>query len=151
MYFYMLITKNKLAEAIHTVFNYDNIQVDIREREYYIEEVEIIALLILLHVEKDEYFHRSEYDIDYRSVSLLDTGSIYSSKTTFTFYLNEDDFCNNELESLANGEMPRIIKRHAYEHSDEQTWRKTNTEYYYEFGELIDSEKFDSLIAGIFC
>ena len=45
----MLVTKNKLSEAIHVVLNYDNIYVDIQEREYDEEEIEIIALLILLH------------------------------------------------------------------------------------------------------
>lgn len=74
----MLVTKNKLAEAIHAVLDYDNIHVDIQEREYDEEEIEIIALLILLHVEENGYFDRSEYDIDYRSVSRLETDSIHS-------------------------------------------------------------------------
>lgn len=151
MYLYMLVTKNKLAEAIHTVLNYDNIQVDIQEREYDEEEIEIIALLILLHVEENGYFDRSEYDIDYRSFSWLYTESICSSKTTFEFYLHEDDFSNNELKLLANREMPRVIKQHTYERSDEHSsWRKTNTEYYYAFDKLIDLRNFDSLIVGMF-
>ena len=145
----MLVTKLKLAEVIHAVLNYDNFQVDIPEREYDEEEIEIIALLILLHAEKNGYFDRSEYDIEYRSISQLETKS-YSSKTTFTFYLHEDDFSNNELKSLANREMPRVIKHNAYERYDENSWRKTNTAYYYKFDKLIDLRDFDSLIVGMF-
>ena len=145
----MLVTKNKLSEAIHEVLDYDNIQVDIQEREYDEEEIEIIALLILLHVEENGYFDRSEYDIDYRSISQLKTDSTYSSKTTFMFYLHEDDFSNNELKSLANREMPGIIKLHTYERAD-HSWQKTNTAYYYTFDKLIDSKDFDSLILGMF-
>ena len=146
----MLVTKNKLTEAIHAVLNYDNIQVDIQEREYDEEEIEIIALLILLHVEENGYFDRSEYDIDYRSISQLKTESICSSKTTFMFYLHEDDFSNNELKSLANREMPRVIKQYTYERADDQSWQKTNTAYYYAFDKLIDLRDFDSLIVGMF-
>ena len=146
----MLVTKNKLTETIHTVLNYDNIHVDIQEREYDEEEIEIIALLILLHVEENGYFDRSEYDIDYRSISTLETESIHSSKTAFMFYLHEDDFANNELKSLANREMPRVIKYHTYERCDNQSWRRTNTSYYYAFDKLIDSKDFDSLIVGMF-
>ena len=146
----MLVTKNKLTEAIHAVLNYDNIQVDIQEREYDEEEIEIIALLILLHVEENGYFDRSEYDIDYRSISQLKTESIHSSKTTFMFYLHEDDFSNNELKSLANREIPRVIKQHTYERASDQSWRKTNTTYYYAFDKLIDLRDFDSLIVGMF-
>ena len=146
----MLVTKNKLTEAIKAVLNYDNIYVDIQEREYDEEEIEIIALLILLHVEENGYFDRSEYDIDYRSISTLETDSIHSSKTTFKFYLNEDDFSNNELKSLAVREMPRVIKQHAYVRYDGNSWRKTNTAYYYLFDKLIDSRDFDSLIVGMF-
>ena len=146
----MIVTKNKLTDAIHAVLNYDNIRVDIPEREYDEEEIEIIALLILLHVEENGYFDRSEYDIDYRSISTLETESIHSSKTTFKFYLHEEDFANNELKSLANREMPRVIKQHTYERSCEQTWRKTNTAYYYTFDKLIDLRDFDSLIVGMF-
>lgn len=146
----MLVTKNKLAEAIHAVLNYDNIHVDIPEREYDVEEIEIIALLILLHVEENGYFNRSEYDINYRSISRLDTGSIHSSKTTFMFYLHEDDFSNNELKSLANRDMPHVIKYRSYVRYDGNSWRKTNTEYYYKFDKLIDLRDFDSLIAGMF-
>ena len=146
----MLVTKNKLAEAIHAVLNYDNIHVDIQEREYDEEEIEIIALLILLHVEVNGYFDRSEYDINYRSISTLETESIHSSKTTFMFYLHEDDFSNNELKSLANREMPRVIKYHTYERSYGDSWRKTNTTYYYAFDKLIDLRDFDSLIVGMF-
>ena len=149
MYLYMLVTKNKLSEAIHAVLDYDNIQVDIQEREYDEEEIEIIALLILLHVEENGYFDRSEYDIEYRSISQLKTEAVYSSKTTFMFYLHEDDFSNNELKSLANRDMPGIIKLHTYERTD-QSWRKTNTTYYYTFDKLIDSKDFDSLIVGMF-
>ena len=114
------------------------------------EEIEIIALLILLHVEENGYFDRSEYDIDYRSISTLETESIHSSKTTFKFYLHEDDFSNNELKSLANREMPRIIKHHTYERASDQSWQKTNTTYYYTFDKLIDLRDFDSLIVGMF-
>ena len=147
----MLVTKNKLTEAIHAVLNYDNIHVDIQEREYDEEEIEIITLLILLHVEENGYFDRSEYDIDYRSISTLETESIHSSKTTFKFYLHEDDFANNELKSLANREMPRVIKQHTYERSDTcSSWRMTNTAYYYAFDKLIDLRDFDSLILGMF-
>ena len=146
----MLVTKNKLSEAIHTVLDYDNIYVDIQEREYDEEEIEIIALLILLHVEENGYFDRSEYDIDYRTISRLETDSVCSSKTTFKFYLHEDDFSNNELKSLADREMPRVIKHHTYVRSDDQTWQKTNTAYYYAFDKLIDSRDFDSLIVGMF-
>lgn len=146
----MLITKNKLAEAIHTVLNYDNIHVDIQEREYDEEEIKIIALLILLHVEDDGYFDRSEYDIDYRSISRLETNSIHSSKTTFKFYLHEGDFSNNELKSLANREMPRTIKHHTYVRGNDNSWQKTNTSYYYRFNKLIDLRDFDSLIVGMF-
>jgi len=146
----MLVTKNKLSEAIHAVLDYDNIYVDIQEREYDEDEIKIIALLILLHVEENGYFDRSEYDIDYRTVSRLETDSISSSKTTFMFYLHEDDFSNNELKSLANREMPRVIKRNAYERSDENSWRKTNTAYYYKFDKLIDLRDYDSLIVGMF-
>ena len=145
----MLVTKNKLTEAIHAVLNYDNVHVDIQEREYDEEEIEIIALLILLHVEENGYFDRSEYDIEYRSISQLKTDSTYSSKTTFMFYLHEDDFTNNELKSLANRDMPGIIKLHTYERID-QSWRKTNTTYYYTFDKLIDLRDFDSLIVGMF-
>lgn len=147
----MLVTKIKLSEAIHAVLNYDNIQVDIPEREYDEEEIKIIALLILLHVEENGYFDRSEYDIDYRTISRLETESIHSSKTTFMFYLHEDDFSNNEMKSLANREMPRVIKYRSYERSDEHSWRKTNTAYYYKFDKLIDLSNFDSLIVGMFC
>ena len=150
MYLYMLVTKNKLSEAIHAVLNYDNIYVDIQEREYDEEEIEIIALLILLHVEENGYFDRSEYDINYRSISTLETESIHSSKTTFMFYLHEDDFSNNEMKSLANREMPRVIKQHTYERCDDQSWRKTNTTYYYAFDKLINLRDFDSLIVGMF-
>ena len=146
----MLVTKNKLAEAIHAVLDYDNIHVDIQEREYDEEEIEIIALLILLHVEENGYFDRSEYDIDYRSFSWLYTESICSSKTTFEFYLHEDDFSNNELKSLANREMPHVMKQHTYERCDNDSWRKTNTTYYYAFDKLIDLRDFDSLIVGMF-
>ena len=147
----MLVTKNKLAEAIHAVLNYDNIYVDIPEREYDVEEIEIIALLILLHVEENGYFDRSEYDIDYRTFSWLETESIHSSKTTFMFYLHEDDFSNNELKSLANREMPHVIKYQTYERCDGDSWRKTNTVYYYAFDKLIDLRDYDSLIVGMFC
>ena len=41
--FNMLVTKNKLTEAIHAVLNYDNVQVDIQEREYDEEEIEKIG------------------------------------------------------------------------------------------------------------
>ena len=146
----MLVTKNKLTEAIKAVLNYDNIYVDIQEREYDEEEIEIIAILILLHVEANGYFDRSEYDINYSSISRLETESIHSSKTTFKFYLDEDDFSNNELKSLAVREMPRVIKQHAYVRSDENSWRKTNTAYYYAFDKLIDLRDFDSLIVGMF-
>ena len=67
------------------------------------------------------------------------------------FYLHEDDFSNNELKSLARREMPRVIKYHAYERSNDNSWRKTNTEYYYKFDKLIDLRDFDSLIVGMFC
>ena len=150
MYLYMLVTKNKLTEAIHAVLNYDDVHVDIQEREYDEEEIEIIALLILLHVEENGYFDRSEYDINYRSISQLETESIHSSKTTFKFYLHEDDFSNNELKSLANREMPHVIKQHTYERCDGDSWRKTNTTYYYAFDKLIDLRDFDSLIVGMF-
>lgn len=146
----MLVTKNKLSEAIHAVLNYDNIYVDIQEREYDEAEIEIIALLILLHVEENGYFDRSEYDIEYRTISRLETDSIHSSKTTFKFYLHEDDFSNNELKSLANREMPRTIKYHTYVRSNDNSWRKTNTSYYYKFDKLIDLRDFDSLIVGMF-
>ncbi len=146
----MLVTKNKLSEAIHAVLNYDNIYVDIQEREYNEEEIKIIALLILLH-EENEYFDRSEYDIDYRTISRLEPVSIHSSKTSFMFYLHEDDFSNNELKSLANREIPRTIKHRSYVRSDERSsWRKTNTAYYYKFDKLIDLRDFDSLIVGMF-
>ena len=145
----MLVTKNKLTEAIQAVLNCDNVHVDIQEREYDEEEIEIIAILILLHVEENGYFDRSEYDIEYRSISQLKTDSTYSSKTTFMFYLHEDDFSNNELKSLANRDMPGIIKLHTYERTD-QSWRKTNTTYYYTFDKLIDLRDFDSLIVGMF-
>lgn len=147
----MLVTKNKLAEAIHAVLNYDNIHVDIQEQEYDVEEIEIIALLILLHVEVNGYFDRSEYDIDYRSVSRLETDSIHSSKTTFMFYLHEDDFSNNELKSLANREMPRVIKHRSYVRYDVNSWQKANAVYYYKFDKLIDLSNFWSLIARMFC
>ena len=146
----MLVTKNKLAKAIRAVLNYDNIHVDILEREYDAEEIEIIALLILLHVEDNGYFDRTEYDIDYRSISRLETDSIHSSKTTFKFYLDEDDFANNELKSLADREMPRTIKCRSYVRYDGNSWRKTNTTYYYAFDKLIDLRDFDSLIIGMF-
>lgn len=67
------------------------------------------------------------------------------------FYLHEDDFSNNELKSLANRDMPRVIKYHTYERSDENSWQKTNTAYYYKFDKLIDLRDFDSLIVGMFC
>lgn len=146
----MLVTKNKLSEAIHAVLNYDNIYVDIQEREYDIEEIKIIALLILLHVEENGYYDRSEYDIDYRTISRLETDSISSPKTTFKFYLDEDDFSNNELKSLANREMPRVIKHQTYVRYDGNSWQKTNTAYYYKFDKLIDLRDFDSLIVGMF-
>ena len=124
--------------------NYDDIHVQIDEREYSEEELAIIITLILLPIEESGRFIRYEYNIEYQSLCKFSTDYEFSSRTRFIFIFNQEDLDNEELKELSMERLPHPMKLITYELKDE--WRKTNIKYYYNYSELMNKRDVNKLM-----
>ena len=140
----LFLTEQRLQEAIKAALNYDDIHVQIDEREYSEEELAIIITLILLPIEESGRFIRYEYNIEYQSICKFSTDYEFSSRTTFMFIFNQEDLDNEDLKELSMERLPYPMKLITYELKDE--WRKTNIKYYYNYSELINKRDVHKLM-----
>lgn len=132
----LFLTEQRLQEAIKAALNYDDIHIQIDEREYSEEELAIITTLILLPIEESGKFIRYEYNLEYRSICKLSTDYEFSSRTRFMFIFHQEDLDDEELKEISMERLPHPMKLITYELKDE--WRKTNIKYYYNYSELMN-------------